>query len=73
MKTYTNLLEIEKDLQMIQLERDIAVEELKAIKNGYEEKLKPINIALSVLKITSKYGLLLYLKDIFTGNKKKKN
>lgn len=72
MKTYTSYLELEKDLTMLQLEREIAVEELKAIKNGYEEKLKPINIALNVLKFTSKYGLLLYLKDFFKNNKKKK-
>lgn len=72
MKTYSSYTEIEKDLQMLQLERQIAVEELKAIKNGYEEKLKPINIALNVLKFTSKYGLLLYVKDLFKGSKKKK-
>jgi hypothetical protein len=73
MKTYTNLLDIEKDLRVLELEREIAVEELKAIKNGYEEKLKPVNMALNILKFTSKYGLLLYVKDFLMGNKKKKN
>lgn len=72
MKIYTSYSELEKDIRMLQLEREIAVEELKVIKNSYEEKLKPINIALNVLKFTSKYGLLLYVKDFLKNNRKKK-
>lgn len=69
MKTYTSLLDVEKDLKVLELEREIAIEELKSIKNDYVEKFKLVNIAVNVLKFTSKYGILLYFKNFFKRKK----
>ena len=43
MKTYTTFEDINNDLKRYQLERDIAWEELKLIKNEYKEDLHPLN------------------------------
>lgn len=69
MKTYTTLIDVEKDIEKLQLERKIAIEELKSIKNSYLEKLKLVNITVSALKFASKYGALHYLKYLFKGKK----
>ena len=47
------------------LERQIALEELKGVKHDFEQKLKPINMIGGVLKFVSKYGLLMIFKKIF--------
>jgi hypothetical protein len=64
MKIYTSFKEIERDLKQVSLERQIALEELKRVKNNFEESLKPINIASDALKFLSKYGALRWLKKI---------
>ena len=64
-KTYRNFAEIDRDLKMLSLERQIALEELKFVKNDFEQTLKPISILNSVLKFVSKYGILLMIKKMF--------
>ena len=39
MKTYTSFLEIEKELRKLELEKDIAKEELKIVKHNFESIL----------------------------------
>lgn len=65
MKIYNSFDEIEFELKKLSLERQIAVEELRA--RGYElkEELKPVNWILSILKLTKKFGIIMLLKKIF--------
>ncbi|MFD2530300.1 MULTISPECIES: DUF6327 family protein [Polaribacter] len=65
MKNYTSFEEIDRDLKQLALERDIALEELKVVKNDFEESLKPLNILSSSLKFLSKYSALVFIKKIF--------
>lgn len=65
MKTYTSFAEIEKDLRKLELEREIAKEQLKIVKHNFEDFLKPVNWMTSVFKMISKYGILLLIKRIF--------
>jgi hypothetical protein len=65
MKSYENFEQIEQDLKRLNLERQIALEELKIVKHGFERKLKPINMISGVLKFVSKYGLLMIAKKVF--------
>ncbi|MBV7267851.1 DUF6327 family protein [Winogradskyella luteola] len=64
MKTYSTFEDIENDLKRLKLERDIAWEELKLVKNEYKEDLKPINWVGSALKLTGKYGLIALIRRI---------
>ena len=64
-KKYTSFEEIEEDLVRLKLERDIAWEELKLIKNEYKDDFKPLNWVSSVLKFASKYGVMVILKRLF--------
>ena len=65
MKTYQSFKEIEKDLKRVSLERQIALEELKIVKNDFEESLKPISLLSDAFKVLSKYGALMFIKKIF--------
>jgi len=65
-RTYNSFQQIENDLKRLKLERDIAWEELKLVKNEYKEDLRPLNWVSSVIKLTSKYGLVVLFKKMFT-------
>lgn len=65
MKAYESLKEIELDLRKLNLERQIAVEELKIVKHDFEDSFKPLNLFGSVVRFASKYGLLLLIKKMF--------
>ena len=65
MKTYESFAEIERDLKQLSLEREIALEELKMVKNDFEESIKPISILSGAVKFFSKYGVLMLVKKIF--------
>lgn len=65
MKNYKNFKEIELDLKKYSLERKIALEELKIVKSDFESQLKPLTIIGNIAKLTSKYGLLFFIKKIF--------
>lgn len=65
MEKYESFKDIKQDLKKLQLERQIAVEELKLVKSDFEDSLRPINLFGSFLKFASKYGLMIALKRIF--------
>ncbi|AUC83863.1 hypothetical protein CW731_00535 [Polaribacter sp. ALD11] len=65
MKTYQSFEEIDLDLKQLSLERQIALEQLKIVKNDFEESLKPISILSNTFKFVSKYGALMFIKKIF--------
>ncbi|NRD22766.1 hypothetical protein HNV10_05910 [Winogradskyella litoriviva] len=62
MKTYTTFKEINKDIKRYELERDIAWEELKLIKNELKEDLQPLNWISTALKLTGKYSFIAIIR-----------
>ncbi len=63
-KTYKNAESVERDLKILDLERKIALEEIKLLKEEYKEDLKPINWLRSAMKYASKFGSMMILKKI---------
>lgn len=64
MQTYNNIESIERDLKILNLERQIAFEEIKTLKEEYKKDLKPLNWIQSGLKIAGKLGGMMLLKKI---------
>ncbi|UII76677.1 hypothetical protein LV716_02505 [Flagellimonas sp. HMM57] len=64
MKTYRTLKEINNDLKVYNLERQIALERLKTVKYEIKSSLQPLNWVRYVSKVISKYGLMLFVKKI---------
>lgn len=62
MKTYTTFEEIDHDLKLYKLERDIAWEEFKLIKGEFKEDLQPLNWISTALKFTGKYGFIAIIR-----------
>ena len=65
MKTYNNREEIDLDLKRLRLERQIALEEMKYLKQGIKQDLRAykwLNIALSAAK---KYGVIYFMGKVF--------
>ena len=61
---YKNFDEIEYDLQKLDLERKIALEELKGLKQEVKEDLSPYNWLATSISIVKKYGMLYLIKKI---------
>ncbi|MDC6389025.1 hypothetical protein PP182_10060 [Maribacter sp. PR1] len=61
---YNNFEEIEYDLQRLDLERKIALEELKGLKQEVKEDLSPYNWLSTTISIVKKYGILYLIKKI---------
>ena len=65
MSKYQSFEDIEKGLKQLSLEKKIALEELKLIKNSAQESFKPIGLLGTVFKLLGKYGTLMFVKKIF--------
>ncbi len=63
-KVYNDMESVARDLKILKLERDIAWEEIKALKADYKEDLKPYNWIQTGIKLASKYGMMVLLKKI---------
>jgi len=63
-KTYKNAASVERDLKILDLERKIAFEEIKLLKEDYKENLKPINWMHSGLKYVGKFAGMIVIKKI---------
>lgn len=61
---YNNFEEIEYDLQRLNLERKIAMEELKGLKQEVKDDLSPYNWMATSISFVKKYGLLYLIKKI---------
>lgn len=61
---YQNFDEIEFDLQRLDLERQIAMEELKGLKQEVKEDLSPYNWLSTAISLVKKYGVLYLIKKI---------
>ncbi|HXJ99806.1 MAG TPA: hypothetical protein VNJ50_13215 [Gelidibacter sp.] len=64
MKTYKSFDEIDYELNRLKLERRIAWEEMKGLKNDFQQDMRPINWVNSGLKAVGKYGALVLLKRL---------
>jgi len=64
MKTYNSFKDIDNDLKKLNLERQIAWEELKLVKEEFKEDLQPLNWVSSALKVVGKMGGFMLLKKI---------
>lgn len=69
MKQYNNLKEINHDLKRLNLERQIAWEEMKGLKEDFKESVQPYNWFGPILSSAKKYGILYLIGLLF---KKKK-
>ena len=65
MKQYSSFEEIEYDLKRLDLKREIALEEMKGIKNEVHEELSPYNWIKTAYKILGKVGTVLIVRKIF--------
>ncbi|QDO94324.1 hypothetical protein FNB79_10255 [Formosa sediminum] len=64
-KDFTNFDDIKLELKRLDLERQIAWEEMKALKGDVKEDLKPLNWVHTVINYTGKIGSLVFLKKLF--------
>ncbi|MFC5195568.1 DUF6327 family protein [Bizionia hallyeonensis] len=62
MKNYESFTDIESDLKRLNLERKIALEEMKLLKTEFKEDLKPSNWVSTLLNLAGKYGLYMIMK-----------
>ncbi|MFD2550530.1 DUF6327 family protein [Bizionia sediminis] len=62
MKNYTSFEEIELQLKRLDLERKIALEEVKLHTTEIKQEFKPANLLNQVLKLGGKYGLYFLVK-----------
>ncbi len=65
MKTYKDFESIERDLKILNLERKIALEEIKHLKYEYQEAIKPPHWLQTGIDIMGKLSTLLMLKKAF--------
>ena len=65
MKEYSSFEEIDQDLKRLNLERQIALEELKLTQNQLKTDLAPLNWLDSVLKVFYTYGFSILLNRLF--------
>lgn len=66
MKNYKSFDEIDYDLNRLNLERQIAWEEIKGVKNDFQEDIKPLNWVSTGIKVAGKYGILVLLKKLIS-------
>lgn len=63
--TYNSFEEIEYDLRMLELKREIALEEMKVLKYSVQEELSPYNWIKTASKIAGKVGVVVMLRKFF--------
>lgn len=64
MKTFKSFDEIDYELTKLNLERQIAWEEIKGLKNDFKEDMKALNWVGTGLKYAGKYGVLVLLRKL---------
>lgn len=64
MKHYKTEQQIKQDLRRLQLEKEIAWEELKTLKGDFKESLQPYQWMQTGLKLFSKFGVMMLVKKI---------
>tara|TARA_B100001971_G_C18188774_1_gene537285 strand:- start:466 stop:666 length:201 start_codon:yes stop_codon:yes gene_type:complete len=64
MKQYRTQEDIKRDLRRLQLEKQIAWEELKVVKSEFKETLQPYTWLQTGFKMASKVGVMMLIKKI---------
>ena len=64
--SYTNFDQIETDLKRLDLQKQVAWEELKLLKTEFKEGFRPLHWVESTVKIAGKYGVFLLLKKFIS-------
>ena len=64
MRRYNNLEEVERDLEILKLKRDITIEELKLVKEEFKDDFSVSHWVQSAGKLVAKLGLLKMAKKI---------
>ena len=65
MKIYKNFEEIDEDLEVLKLKRNIHWEELKLTKNQFREEIHPFGWLSSFGKYFAKYGFFYLIRKFF--------
>lgn len=61
---YKNFEEIEFDLKRLKLERQIALEEIKGLKQDIKDDLSPYSWISTVISAVKKYGILYLVRKV---------
>ncbi|WP_282048672.1 hypothetical protein [Maribacter aquivivus] len=61
---YKNFNEIEYNLKRLKLEREIALEELKGLKQDVQEDLSPYNWVSTAFSAAKKFGMLYIMRKV---------
>lgn len=61
---YKNFEEIEFNLRRLKLEREIALEELKGLKQDVQEDLSPYNWVSTAFSAAKKFGMLYLMRKV---------
>ncbi|MGB2759329.1 MULTISPECIES: hypothetical protein [Maribacter] len=61
---YKNFDEIEFNLKRLKLERQIALEELKGLKQDVQEDLSPYNWVSTAFSAAKKFGMLYIMRKV---------
>ncbi|MDF4201357.1 hypothetical protein PXD56_00220 [Maribacter sp. SA7] len=61
---YKNFEEVEFNLKRLKLEREIALEELKGIRQDVQEDLSPYNWLSTALSAAKKFGMLYLVRKV---------
>lgn len=61
---YKNFNEIEYNLKRLKLERQIALEELKGLKQDVQEDLSPYNWVSTAFSAAKKFGMLYLMRKV---------
>ncbi len=64
MKNYKSFEEIEYNLKRLNLERQIGIEKLKLVKQGFTEDLKPHKWVTTAAVFAGKYGVFMLIKKL---------
>tara|TARA_R110000868_G_scaffold28497_1_gene106778 strand:- start:906 stop:1100 length:195 start_codon:yes stop_codon:yes gene_type:complete len=61
---YKNFEEIDFNLKRLKLEREIALEELKGLKQDVQEDLSPYNWVSTAFSAAKKFGMLYLMRKV---------
>ncbi len=61
---YNNFNEIEFDLKRLKLERQIALEEIKGLKQDVKDDFSPYSWISTVISVVKKYGMLYLIRKV---------
>lgn len=64
-KIYTSFKQIDKDLHLLKLQRQISIEEMKLLKSEFKEDLQPYQWVATISSTIKKHGVFYLIKQFF--------